>query len=161
MKWPMSLLVWGLVCVTFGMGCAGAQELPEPPEPGEKRTVAGDPGAEDRRRQRNVLEARAAVIELYGHLENERFEEAAELLAPETQRHLTDGRPQRAVEILKSSSLDPTELLLGGRPSRLEAVETEVDERVVLENRADPGRPFRITVVERGGEWTILHASTP
>ena len=154
-----------LLVALFGLlaSCSRVQGLPEPPPTDEQRRVADNPAAQERRRDHRYLEARAAAIALYADLAKGRWEPATRHLAAETRRWLARYAGTDAVDYLREETDAAIDLLVGGRPRRLEDLreERESPSREVISNVTDAEHPRRLVFVKRDRRWKLLREEAP
>lgn len=162
--------------MVFGSGCAARlYELPPPPSDDEKRSVSLIPGEEERAREKDYVEARAALIELNSLLASKRYEEALAKMSQETRTMLEFVSPNQdakrpAVETLatgrfvvdgESRQLDPIAALLAEDLSRISdsvegVVEQESGRRKEVFAALPDGGYKKIVMLKEGGVW-VLH----
>lgn len=157
-------------------GCATRlYELPPPPPENEKRSVSLIPGEEERKREQDYKDARAALIDLNGLLATKRYEEALEKMSQETRTMLEFVSPDKdakrpAVETLATGKfvidgetwqLEPATALIAEDLSQLSdsvegVVEQESNRRKEIFAAVPDGGYKKIVMLKEGGVW-VLH----
>ncbi len=155
-----------------GMACRSTPyQLPEPPPEAEQQDTD-----QDSERQRNPdMEARAALLELYEMLAEERFEATEDRLSQQTRDFLAYGNERGdASDALSAGQItlpdgssyrfDPVELLIADDIARLEdsregAEDHETARRRVLYVIDSNGQSHRVVMIREGGQW-VLHKTS-
>lgn len=155
-----------------GMACQSTPyELPEPPPQAD-----GQDTEQDSERQRSSdMEARAALLELYEMLDEERFEEAEDRLSQQTRDFLAYGNDQGdASDALSAGQMTlpdgrayrfaPAELLIADDIARIEdsrdgADDHETSRRRVLYVIDSDGQAHRVVMILEGDQW-VLHKTS-
>lgn len=165
-----------LMCLSVvGAGCAGVYELPPPPAEDKRETISLIPGEEERVKEQNYLQARAAVLKTYQFLSAKRFKESLSLMSTGTQGLLKSTSPQKsatnpAVITLSEGKMvlpngrtitfDPVDFLLATDISDMKDTlegqkEQETARRKELFATQPDGSTRRIVVIKEGGRWVI------
>ena len=178
-------LILTLILASLGAlsgACGGAlYELPPPVPESAREDVSLIPGEDDRARERDYLEARAAILKLYQYLSSKRFKEALELMSEGTIEFLTftsskPSSPDAPVTTLAEGRLvmrdgqvilfDPVALLLAKDVSKLEdelpgQKEQETSRRKEIFAVEEDGQIRKIVVIKEAGRWVIHKTSAP
>lgn len=171
-----------VLCVSgVGAGCAGVYELPPPPAEGQRETISLIPGEEERVKEQNYLQARAAVLKTYQFLSAKRFKESLALMSTATQGLLTSTSPQKGASnpavitlsegkmVLPSGqtlTFDPAAFILAPDISDMKdtlegQTEQETARRKELFAMQPDGTARRIVVINEGGRWVIHRTKAP
>ncbi len=164
-------------CVCGAVVWSGCQDnlyvLPDPPAESERRAVSLIPGEDQRLREKDYIDARAAALKLYQLLSTKRFEEAIGAMSQETKDFLVFVSPgeRSALTTLEEGkmkfpdgkiiSVDPVEVLLSADMSDLKdevagEEEQEGTRRKEIWAMRDGKKPRKIVMIKEGGKW-VLH----
>lgn len=164
------VIVFLLPFLTFG--CSTPYHLPEPPPPDQR--VSTEDADQTQMSEKSYLEARAAIIQLYGLLEQQRFQEAVSLLSTETIGFLTFQSDSSAEVVLADGKMKVGEELVEFKPVSIllaEDVSQLVDSLPDVEEQETSNRKeifavteesaIRIVMIKESGKWVLHRTRLP
>ncbi|MEM1347968.1 MAG: hypothetical protein AAGI01_05370 [Myxococcota bacterium] len=153
-------------------------ELPAPPPEAERTEVSLVPGEDARNREREYIQARAAILRLYQLLSAKRYKESLELMSQETRDMLAFVSPTNERDAASTliegrmqfrdgqqRSFDPVTTLLADDITSLtdtvEGVEEQETSRrkEIFAEQGEGKDPQRIVMIKEGGKW-VLHRTS-
>lgn len=163
----------------FLAACDTVYVLPDPPPVQERRSVSLIPGEDERLRERDYLQARAAVLKAYQLLSSKRYKASLDLMSQETRDFLKFASPTKdaqSPEIVTLSqgkfvlqngrtiSFDPPAWLLAKDVSKLKDTikgqkEQETSRRKEIYAVQPDGKWRKIVVIKEAGTWVIHRTS--
>ena len=157
-------------------GCVNVFSLPDPPPESERKDISLIPGEEARQAERDYLQARAAVLTLFGLLQQQRYAEAKGGLSIETQDFIRFGSEDDVADILaagemklpdgKVVSFEAVSMLLAEDVSQLTDTFDGVEEQETA-NRKEifavqpSGDAVTIVVIKESGGWVLHRTRLP
>ncbi len=166
----MKFLIFSILF--FSLSCGpGLYDLPDPKPKEQWKEVNLIPSEEEKSDERLYQAARMKILEIYGYLNDQNFEDASANFSAETQDFLTFGTEYSVPEVLGNKKLKlsngtlvtfkPVSILLAEDVTRLsdsvEGIpENETISRKEIFAKQSDGRYKRIVMIRQGNKW-VLH----